>query len=111
MAGQSGLSLKPNDSTLVRNRKRPEDTTMLNSTQARRSAFNPNVRGYHAVYHDGEVNHCPGCGRTHWIIGRLSAECAFCSTALPLKDALTSGPAATPVFWSGTRPNYADLAA
>ena len=74
-------------------------------------AFNPNARGYHAVYHDGEVNHCPGCGRTHWIIGRLSAECAFCSTALPLKEALTSGPAPTPVFWSGNRPSYADLAA
>ena len=53
----------------------------------RRTAFNPNARGYHAVYHDGEVNHCPGCGRTHWLIGRLSAECAFCSTALPLKEA------------------------
>ena len=59
-----------------------------------RTTFNPNARGYHAVYHDGEVNHCPGCGRTHWIIGRMSAECAFCSTALPLKEALTHGPAA-----------------
>jgi hypothetical protein len=33
------------------------------------------------------VNHCPGCGRTHWIIGRVSAECAFCATALPLAEA------------------------
>ncbi len=47
----------------------------------------PAGRGYHAVYRDQEVNHCPGCGRTHWIIGRLSAECAFCSTALPLAEA------------------------
>jgi hypothetical protein len=86
-------------------------STMLSSIESRRSAFNPNARGYHAVYHDGEVNHCPGCGRTHWIIGRLSAECAFCSSALPLKDAMTHGPAPAPVFWSGTRPNYADLAA
>ena len=70
-----------------------------------------NSRGYHAVYHEGEVNHCPGCGRTHWIIGRLLAECAFCSTAMPLKEALTHGPASSPVFWSGARPNYADLAA
>ena len=23
-------------------------------------------RGYHAVYRENEVNHCPGCGRTHW---------------------------------------------
>jgi hypothetical protein len=85
--------------------------TMRSSIESRRTTFNPNARGYHAMYHDGEVNHCPGCGRTHWIIGRLSAECAFCTTALPLKDALTQGPASTPVFWSGTRPNYADLAA
>jgi hypothetical protein len=33
------------------------------------------------------VNHCPGCGRTQWLIGRMSAECAFCSTALPLAEA------------------------
>jgi glutaredoxin 2 len=36
------------------------------------------------TYRDGETNHCPGCARSQWIIGRLSAECAFCSTALPL---------------------------
>lgn len=47
-------------------------------------AFNPALRGYHAVYREHEVNHCPGCGRTHWHIGRMSAECAFCATALPL---------------------------
>jgi exosome complex RNA-binding protein Csl4 len=44
-------------------------------------------RGYHAVYRDDGVNHCPGCGRTQWIIGRVSAECAFCATALPLAEA------------------------
>jgi hypothetical protein len=44
-------------------------------------------RGYHAVYREHEVNHCPGCGRTHWLIGRMSAECAFCATALPLAEA------------------------
>ena len=60
---------------------------MISSTSFRRSAFDPHSRGYHAVYHDGEVNHCPGCGRTHWLIGRISAECAFCSTALPLAEA------------------------
>jgi hypothetical protein len=37
-------------------------------------------------YLNGEVNHCPGCGRSQWIVGRVSAECAFCSTALPLAD-------------------------
>ena len=34
-----------------------------------------------------QVNHCPGCGRSHWYIGRLSAECGFCGTALPLTEA------------------------
>jgi hypothetical protein len=48
---------------------------------------NPAERGYHAVYREHEVNHCPGCGRTHWLIGRFSAECAFCTTALPLAEA------------------------
>lgn len=37
-------------------------------------------------YHKGETNHCPGCGRTHWFLGRATAECAFCATALPLAD-------------------------
>jgi hypothetical protein len=86
-----------------------KESTMLSSIESRRAPFNPNARGYHAVYHDGEVNHCPGCGRTHWLIGRLSAECAFCSTALPLKDAANVGPAPARVMWSGRRPDYAEL--
>lgn len=48
--------------------------------------FDPSAGGYHAVYREGQVNYCPGCSRTHWIIGRVTAECAFCSTALPLGD-------------------------
>jgi len=52
-----------------------------------RQAHDPAGRGYHVVYREQEVNHCPGCGRTHWIIGRVSAECAFCATALPLAEA------------------------
>jgi hypothetical protein len=87
-----------------------KESTMLSSLESRRGGeFNPNARGYHAVYHDGEINHCPGCGRTHWLIGRLSAECAFCSTALPLKEAANRGPAPAVVFWSGNRPSYAEL--
>ena len=81
---------------------------MINAHDLRRTAFDPAMRGYHAVYHDGEVNHCPGCGRTHWIIGRLSAECAFCATALPLKEASSRGPAPSPVFWR-SRPNHQQL--
>jgi ribosomal protein S27E len=54
-------------------------------------SWRPYERGYHAVYHEHEVNHCPGCGRTQWIIGRVSAECAFCATALPLAEASMRG--------------------
>lgn len=50
------------------------------------AALDLSRRGYHAVYRDNEVNHCPGCGRTHWHIGRSLAECAFCATALPLAE-------------------------
>lgn len=52
------------------------------------------MRGYAALYRDGQVNHCPGCGRSHWHIGRVLAECGFCATALPLQDASTRGAAA-----------------
>ena len=52
-----------------------------------RMSHDPAGRGYHAVYREHQVNHCPGCGRTHWLIGRMSAECAFCTTALPLAEA------------------------
>jgi hypothetical protein len=45
---------------------------------------NPALRGYRVVYREHQVNHCPGCGKTHWYVGRFSAECGFCSTALPL---------------------------
>lgn len=43
----------------------------------------PRPRGYAILYRPGQVNHCPGCGRSHWWVGRASAECAFCATALP----------------------------
>jgi hypothetical protein len=42
------------------------------------------ARGYRPVYRQHQVNHCPGCGRSHWLVGRLLAECGFCATALPL---------------------------
>lgn len=81
---------------------------MIRTIDTHREAFNPSSRGYHAVYRDGEVNHCPGCGRTHWIIGRLSAECAFCTTALPLKEALMQGPPPQVFGWR-SRTSYAEL--
>lgn len=59
-----------------------------------RIAFDPARRGYHAVYRENTVNHCPGCGRTHWHIGRVLAECGFCATALPLSEPYGHGPVA-----------------
>lgn len=44
-------------------------------------------RGHHVVYRLNEANHCPGCGRSQWYIGRVSAECGFCGTAVPLAEA------------------------
>lgn len=44
----------------------------------------PSQRGYHQLYHPGETNRCPGCGRMHWYVGRVSAECGFCGVAVML---------------------------
>jgi hypothetical protein len=52
---------------------------------------NPAIRGYNVVYRADKVNHCPGCGRSHWYVGRLMAECGFCATALPLAAASLRG--------------------
>ena len=43
-------------------------------------------RGHHIVYRANQANHCPGCGRSQWYIGRVSAECGFCGTAVPLAE-------------------------
>lgn len=56
---------------------------MLHGTPMRRF-FDNDARGYHAIYRPNEANRCPGCGRSHWIVGRTTVECAFCSTALPI---------------------------
>jgi hypothetical protein len=50
----------------------------------RRRPAKPDQRGYAVHYRVNEPNHCPGCGRSHWLIGRMLAECAFCGVALPL---------------------------
>jgi hypothetical protein len=58
------------------------------------NARNPSdhaARGFVPTYHAGEFNRCPGCGRSHWLVGRLLAECAFCATALPLNDGGMTG--------------------
>jgi hypothetical protein len=43
------------------------------------------------VYLPGQPNPCPGCGGLQWLVGRVSAECAACATALPLIEAGAGG--------------------
>jgi len=58
---------------------------MLTEVKVVRGRFDPSQRGYHQAYRLNESNWCPGCGRSHWLVGRMTAECAFCSTAIPLE--------------------------
>src|SRR3954447_24973004 len=51
-------------------------------------------RGHHVVYRAEETNRCPGCGRVNWLVGRPTAECAFCGTAIALAEAKWVGPGA-----------------
>ncbi len=50
------------------------------------------ARGYVVVYRLGDSNHCPGCARSAWHVGRVTAECAHCGTALPLFAPLPAEP-------------------
>ena len=58
-------------------------------------------RGHHIVYRANESNHCPGCGRSHWYIGRISAECGFCGTAVPLAETYRQEGGARPATSNG----------
>lgn len=49
--------------------------------------------GTRTSYRLHEPNACPGCGQSHWMVGRLTAECAFCGTALPLHHGTVGGSA------------------
>jgi hypothetical protein len=49
-------------------------------------------RGHHIVYRSNAANHCPGCGRSQWYVGRISAECGYCATAVPLAEARLAPP-------------------
>lgn len=64
--------------------------------------------GYRIAYHQQEANHCPGCGKSHWMIGRMTAECAYCGTALPLN---AGGSFGTGLIRSSGRPAFRPLAA
>ena len=70
----------------------------IEGSKGRSFAHDPARRGFQILYHSGEVNRCPACGRTHWYVGRLSAECGFCGTALALAETARTG---TGLFRSG----------
>lgn len=55
------------------------------------SPKSPMARGYQVLFREGQINHCPGCNGTNWYVGRVTAECGRCGTALPLAEAAATG--------------------
>ena len=65
---------------------------MLTSIEGGKSfPHDPALRGFQVLYHPGELNRCPACGRSHWYVGRLCAECGFCGTAMALAERARTG--------------------
>ncbi len=63
----------------------------IEGSRGRPFPHDPARRGFQLLYHPGELNRCPGCGRTHWYVGRLSAECASWGTATAPADTGLTG--------------------
>lgn len=59
------------------------------------SSFEPGAADHRVTYRLSEPNPCPGCGQSHWFVGRMSAECAFCHTALPISGIHSLGTGVT----------------
>jgi hypothetical protein len=57
------------------------------------------AQGFRPMYRENEVNTCPGCGMAQWLVGRATAECAFCATALPLEHTGVEGRSSAANFW------------
>ena len=36
------------------------------------------------AYHPHCADHCPDCGGTNWLVGRITSECAACGLPRPL---------------------------
>ena len=49
------------------------------------------ARGYQILFHADETNRCPGCGHSQWYVGRVTAECAYCGTALAIAESNMAG--------------------
>lgn len=54
---------------------------------------------YRPLYLEDVPNRCPGCGMSHWLVGRITAECASCGTALPLEHTGIEGSSTLATFW------------
>jgi hypothetical protein len=50
--------------------------------------------GRQGPFRAGEAAACGDCGAGNWLVGRRSAECASCGTALPLAGGGPIGAAA-----------------
>ncbi|HEX4736809.1 MAG TPA: hypothetical protein VH331_04520 [Allosphingosinicella sp.] len=50
--------------------------------------------GRQGPFRQGDAVACAECGAANWLVGRRSAECAGCGTALPLAGGGASGAAA-----------------
>ena len=64
-----------------------------------RTPFALSAHGYAPLYRSNALNHCPGCGGAQWLIGRSTAECAYCATALPLEHTGLEGCALGGIYW------------
>ena len=42
--------------------------------------------GYRPSYRVDDVTRCPGCSGAQWLVGRITAECAYCGAALPIAE-------------------------
>jgi hypothetical protein len=49
------------------------------------------ARGYQILFHADETNRCPGCGKSNWYVGRITAECAVCATAVVIAESAMAG--------------------
>lgn len=49
------------------------------------------LAGFRVLYRPGVI--CPACAGRNWHVGRATAECARCATALPLAPAEAGEPA------------------
>jgi hypothetical protein len=80
---------------------KPMTPEKISSHEAKplRSAYEVAARGFRPGYRENEANLCPGCGMSQWLVGRATAECAFCGTALPLEHTGLEGRSTASNFW------------